>query len=61
MCFTYCQVPIIYTISETDNVKVTLNSGDTVVFDKLQLDVSISNELFNRSNKVKQIEVFIKK
>lgn len=61
LCFTYCQVPIIYTVAQQQKVVVTYNSGDEKVLNELALDKEISNELFNRTNNVKQIEVFLTK
>ncbi|EAQ41137.1 hypothetical protein [Polaribacter sp. MED152] len=61
LCFTYCQVPILYTISEEEKIEITFVSGDKKVFNALALDEATSNELFNRANKVHQIEVFITK
>ena len=61
LCFTYCQVPILYTISEEEKIEITFVSGDKKVFNALALDEATSNELFNRTNKVQQIEVFITK
>ena len=59
LCFTYCQVPIIYTVAEEEKVVVTYNSGNEKVLNELALDEEISNELFNRTNNVKRIEVFL--
>lgn len=61
LCFTYCQVPIIYTVAQEQKVVVTYDSGKEKVLNELTLDKEISNELFNRSNNVKQIEVFVTK
>lgn len=61
LCYTYCQVPIIYTVAQEQKVLVTYNSGDEKVLNELALDKEISNELFNRTNNVKQIEVFLTK
>lgn len=61
LCYTYCQVPIIYTVAQEQKVVVTYNSGDEKVLNELALDKEISNELFNRTNNVKQIEVFLTK
>ncbi|WP_296636664.1 hypothetical protein [Polaribacter sp.] len=61
LCFTYCQVPIIYTVAQEQKVIVTYNSGDEKVLNELALNEEISNELFNRNNNVKQIEVFLTK
>lgn len=57
LAFTYCQVPVIYTLSETSFVKVTHKNGATVTFDTLQVDRETSEQVFKRTNEIAQIEV----
>jgi len=59
LCFTYCQVPLIYKLSETENVEVVFNDGATKSFDTLELDQETSSLLFDRTNKIKHIKVSI--
>ncbi|MGK0412152.1 MAG: hypothetical protein ACJA1B_000342 [Polaribacter sp.] len=59
LCFTYCQVPIVYSLSTEEKVEVAFNDGSNVVFNSLILDEAISTELFNRSNKINHIQVSI--
>jgi hypothetical protein len=60
LCFTYCQVPIVYTISEEESLKVTFKDGSTKMLDNLSLDAKTSEYVFNRSGEVVQIDVDIK-
>jgi hypothetical protein len=61
LCFTYCQVPVIYTIANEDSLVVDLSNGTTKKFDGLNLDAEISERVFNRNGEVVQINVKIKK
>jgi hypothetical protein len=59
LCFTYCQVPIVYSLSNKNSVEVVFNEGSNIFFDSLSLDVSTSTEIFDRSNKINHIKVSI--
>jgi hypothetical protein len=59
LCFTYCQVPIIYSLSNDNSVEVIFNDESNIVFDSLSLDGSTSSEMFDRSNKINHIKVSI--
>ena len=61
LAFTYCQVPVIYTLSKEEHIEVTMMDGGVSKFDTLCLDKTISEHLFKRTKKVKYIEVFINK
>ncbi len=59
LCFTYCQVPVVYRISDKNSVEV--NYGDeTKSFDSLSLDEHISTTVFSRSGEVKRITVSLR-
>jgi hypothetical protein len=60
LSFTYCQIPIIYTISEEESLKVTFKDGSTKILENLSLDTETSEYVFNRSGEVVQINVNIK-
>ena len=57
LCFTYCQVPIIYKISDKNQVSVVLNNDSKVEFKTLKTDVEISAKLFNRTGEINYIIV----
>ncbi|MUU77782.1 hypothetical protein [Winogradskyella endarachnes] len=61
LCFTYCQVPIIYTLGTENKIQVINNNGSTIDFKDLQLDEITSDKIFKRTGEVKQIEVTVKK
>ncbi len=61
LCFTYCQVPVVYTISEAYALEVLFSDGTKKAFDNLSLDTSTSQQVFNRAGEVTRINVNIKK
>ncbi len=61
LCFTYCQVPIIYKISDQEKVKILFNNSRQVDFDSTSLDWAASKSIFERKGEVNKIIVYIKK
>ncbi len=61
LCFTYCQVPIIYKLSEAEGLEVVYNDGKQLKYNNIILDESVSKSLFERNGEVKMIIVSIKK
>tara|TARA_B110000046_G_scaffold21858_1_gene20541 strand:- start:839 stop:4297 length:3459 start_codon:yes stop_codon:yes gene_type:complete len=59
LCFTYCQVPIVYSLSNKNCIEVVFNENSKVAFDSLSLDEVTSTEVFNRTNKINHIKVSI--
>ncbi|WP_439131313.1 hypothetical protein [Polaribacter sp.] len=59
LCFTYCQVPIVYVKSDTESVEVLFNNDTTEVFNNLSLNKEISTKLFDRTNEISHIKVSI--
>jgi hypothetical protein len=59
LAYTWCQVPIVYTINdEVDASVLILRSDDTrSKLEQLELTAEDSAELFNRSGKIRQIIV----
>ncbi|MGZ0015774.1 hypothetical protein [Yeosuana sp. AK3] len=60
LCFTYCQVPIIYQLSETEGLKVVFNDNSKVQYNTLNLDKSTSKKLFERTGDIHHIIAFVK-
>lgn len=57
LAFTYCQVPIIYKISDQSSVEIK-NSNDSIVkVDTLVLDKETSKAIFERTGSIKEIVV----
>jgi hypothetical protein len=59
LCYTYCQVPIIYSRSNEEKVEVIFNDDSNLVLDSLALDEATSTKMFNRSNEINHIKVSI--
>jgi hypothetical protein len=56
-CFTYCQVPIIYKISNKDKITVVFNNESITEFDALEMDLETTKTLFNRTGEINHIIV----
>ena len=61
ICFTYCQVPIIYKLEENNGVKVIYNNDSVKQFKDLFLDIETSKSVFQRTGDINQIIVSLKK
>lgn len=61
LCFTYCQVPVLYKLSTENRIKVVMEDAPTKVFDSLSIDKTHSNHVFNRSGEIKKIIVYLVK
>jgi hypothetical protein len=60
LAYTFCQVPVIYTLSDKDNyILLELSDGSKVELDDNVLDEKQSNPIINRNGKIVKIEVFI--
>jgi hypothetical protein len=61
LCFTYCQIPIIYKLSNksNSNIEVIFSDKTIVEFDRLSLNQSISQQIFERNGEVDQICVLL--
>lgn len=61
LCFTYCQIPIIYKKAEKEHLEVVFNTGFSVEFEKLSLDTETSKKVFGRTGEINQIIVSLNK
>jgi len=57
LAFTLAQVPIIYTLSEQNSIRVNFNNNSIKEYDGLDLCKEVSNSIFNRKGKIIKIEV----
>ncbi len=59
LAFTWCQVPIVYRLNETDKPALTLvfEYGMTETLPTLALPESVNAELFLRSGHIRQINI----
>jgi hypothetical protein len=56
LAFTYCQVPIVYRLSEKQGLTLYLSGGTIRNLDGLVLDKASSSEIFTRSGRIERIE-----
>jgi len=61
LCFTYCQIPIIYQLSDHKSLQVVMGKNNVSVFSNLNLDVQTSKKVFERTGEISQIIVSIEK
>jgi hypothetical protein len=59
LCFTFCQIPVVYKIAATKGSVVNFENGDTLQIQSLTLDEKTSQMIFGRSGEVKHIEVHV--
>ena len=60
LCFTYCQIPIVYKLAKESKLEVISKQGTAQVNSLLSLDEKASNSAFKREGYIKQINVHIK-
>ena len=58
--FTFCQVPVIYFISDENRIEINLGNNKVEHIDGLELSEELSKSIFNRKGEVKSIIVFVK-
>jgi hypothetical protein len=61
ICFTYCQVPIIYKMSSQNRLSILKKDNEVINLDSWELEKEMSENIFKRNGEVIQIEVEINK
>ena len=61
LVFTVCQVPIIYNISDKEDIKIIANDGGEEIIDGHELNFEHSQNIFNRTNLIKAVHVRVSK
>jgi hypothetical protein len=59
LCFTFCQVPIVYRLSQKNYLEIEKQDGLIVTNDSIHLDAKTSEQIFNRTGEISKITVFI--
>lgn len=59
LAFSYCQIPVIYELSDREEIRVEFANGNTQVFLSLWLNQQMSSEVFLRSGKIIRMQVKI--
>ncbi|MFB9056810.1 hypothetical protein ACFFU9_08660 [Mariniflexile ostreae] len=60
LCFTYCQVPILYKRSKNEGIRVFFNDDRLIDFNEMSLDLDTSKAIFERNGLINKIIVSIK-
>lgn len=60
VCFTYCQIPVIYNLGAKNGIQVIFNDGKIREFDSLQIDLKTSKKVFKREGEINRILVSLK-
>lgn len=60
LCFTYCQVPVVYSLATENGLTILFKNNTTTTSSQLNLDASASREVFGRTAEVVQIQVQIR-
>ncbi|MEC7567572.1 MAG: hypothetical protein VYA01_01020, partial [Bacteroidota bacterium] len=59
LCFTYCQVPVVYhNQSNANGVELVLSNGELKKIDQYHLDPDDAANLFSRNGKISQIHIY---
>ena len=61
LCFTYCQIPIVYKTNQEESLQVHFSNGKTQKSDLLELDPAVSKMMFERTTEISHIIVSIPK
>ena len=61
LCFTYCQIPVVYKLEEKQGLELLLDTEKPFKSEELKLDKVTSKKVFERTGEIRQIVVSIKK
>ena len=59
LCFTCCQVPVVYSLAPENGLKVLYRDHSSTSSNNLELDLATSRQVFGRTGEVEQIQVRI--
>ncbi|MFM7895797.1 MAG: hypothetical protein ACKO8L_07660, partial [Flavobacterium sp.] len=57
LAFTFCQIPVIYQLSDKSNIEVFDNQGNSKTIDQLTLDAKTSQDVFSRNGVIEKLIV----
>jgi len=55
--FTYCQIPIVYELANTESLTAYYNDGSSEDFDNLTLNIGTSKKIFERTGEITKLKV----
>ena len=59
LCFTFCQIPIVYRLSNDNYLEIEKRDGTVLRNNSLCLNEEISQQIFKRTGVVSKITVYI--
>jgi hypothetical protein len=60
LCFTFCQVPVIYRLANENHMEIEKADGTLLKSDSNSIDAATSKSIFNRTGEVSKITVHVK-
>ncbi|MBE0677312.1 MAG: hypothetical protein IH592_00970 [Bacteroidales bacterium] len=60
LAFTLCQVPVVYSVADRQEIEVVLHGDDVLRIKGDTVDINTSNLIFNRSGEIKQLKVSVR-
>ncbi len=60
LAFTYCQVPVVYSLADSTTIVITYQDGATKVINDNKVDSETSLQIFNKTGDVVKLEVSLK-
>jgi len=60
LCFTFCQIPVVYSVRDEARLEIVFADGKSKFFDSLELDRETSRQVFQRKGDVQQMFVSIR-
>ncbi|TDR25944.1 hypothetical protein [Flavobacterium cheniae] len=57
LAFTFCQIPVVYQLSDVSNIEIFDNHGNSKVIDQLTLDAKTSQDVFSRNGVIEKLIV----
>jgi hypothetical protein len=60
LCFTCCQVPVVYRLSEENRLTIIYKDSAPTIFNDLAIDEVNSRKIFERTGEISQINIQIK-
>ncbi|MBI3221249.1 MAG: hypothetical protein HYZ44_17195 [Bacteroidetes bacterium] len=60
LCFTYCQIPVVYKLANENSLEIISSNGIST-FEKLNLDTTLSQKVFGRTGEIIRLVVHIKR
>jgi hypothetical protein len=59
LVYTFCQVPVIYTLGKEENITILYRNGDKIEYPGSEIPADISSQIFSRTGEVERIECYL--